>query len=73
MKKYRFELLETDISLFIEKDHVILAGSLEDAIQKFVRKHDLEAPAYWDEPSFDTFIELTFKSAQGSVKYKITW
>lgn len=73
MKKYHFELIENNLPLFKEKDHIILAISLTDAIQKFVRKHDLEAPAYWDEPSFDTNLELIFKNNQGNVRYLITW
>jgi hypothetical protein len=58
---------------FREKDHIILASSLTDATQKFIRKHELEAPAYWDEPSYDRFIELTFTSDYGAVKYHISW
>jgi hypothetical protein len=71
--KYRFELIETDIEEFVEKDHVIPATSLTDAIEKFVRKHDLEAPAYWDEPSFETHIEVSFKNTHGTVRYHISW
>jgi hypothetical protein len=73
LKKYKFELLQTDISGFIEIDHVIPAHSLSDAIQKFIRKHGLEAPAYWDEPFFDKHIELTFKNKHGSVRYHVSW
>lgn len=73
MRKYKFDLLHANIPDFVEKDHIILAHSLTDAIQKFVRKHHLEAPAYWDEPSFDKNIELIFKSRDGSVKYRISW
>jgi hypothetical protein len=71
--KYRFERLYTDIPKFEEKDHIILANSLTDAIQKFVRKHDLEEPAYWDEPSFEKEIELYFKASQGILSYHISW
>lgn len=71
--KYRFEIMQSDIQGFVEKDHVILAISLSDAIQKFVRKHDLEAPAYWDEPSFETHIEVSFKKTHGRVRYHISW
>lgn len=73
MKKYRFELLKTTIHPFEEKDHIIVANSLADAIQKFVRKHELEAPAYWDEPMFDSDIELTFKRNNDTVTYLISW
>jgi hypothetical protein len=73
MKHYRFELIETDIDHFEEKDHIIPAHSLEKAVEKFIRKHDLEPPAYWDEPSFETEIELTFKEHRGKVTYKIYW
>lgn len=70
---YRFELLEKSMPQFKEKDHMIPASSLTDAIQKFARKHDLEAPAYWDEPSFETQIELIFTNEYGRVRYLITW
>jgi hypothetical protein len=73
LKNYRFELIESDIVNFVEKDHVIPAYTLTDALHKFVRKHDLEAPAYWDEPSFETHIEITFKSTNGRIKYHISW
>lgn len=73
LKKYRFELIESDMANFVEKDHVIPAYTLADAIQKFGRKHDLEIPAYWDEPSFETNIEVSFKSSYGHVKYCIYW
>ncbi len=73
MKKYSFDLLETGIRGIKEKNHLIPAHSLEDAIGKFSRKYDLEAPAYWDEPSYDRFIELTFKSSKGTLKYQISW
>lgn len=73
MKKYKFDLLQSTIKGFKEIDHIIPANSLTDAIQKFIRKHDLEAPAYWDEPSFDKNIEMTFKSDRGDVKYLISW
>jgi hypothetical protein len=73
LNKYKFNLLHTSISNFKELDHIIPAHSLTDAIQKFIRKHELEAPAYWDEPSFDKNIELTFKSNNDVVKYHISW
>lgn len=73
LKKYTFHLIHSSIPYFQEKDHVIPAHSLTDAIQKFTRKHQLEVPAYWDEPFFDTFIELIFKGDNGSVTYKIHW
>lgn len=73
MIKYTFEQLRCSIPLFREKDHIIQAVSLTDAITKFARKHELEAPAYWDEPSFDRNIELTFKRGQGTVTYHIQW
>ena len=73
LRKYRFDLMQLTIQGFVEKDFIILANSLEDAIIKFTRKHHLEAPAYWDEPSYDRNIELTFGSQYGSVKYHISW
>jgi hypothetical protein len=73
LKKYRFELIHTDIPNFQEKDHVIVANSLDDAIHKFVRKHEVEAPVYWDEPSYDKHIELYFKSSHGTLHYQINW
>lgn len=73
MKKYKFDLLDTTISNFKEKDHIIPAQSLADAVRKFVRKHELQAPAYWDEPSFDREMELTFKSKYGVITYRISW
>ncbi|WP_202077636.1 hypothetical protein [Caldalkalibacillus salinus] len=73
MTKFTFELIHSDIEKFEEIDHVIPASSLEDAIQKFVRKHDLEPPAYYDAPTFDKEIELYFNSERGKVQYKIMW
>lgn len=73
MKKYKFILKQCTIRGFAEKDHIIPAHSLEDAVQKFIRKHDLEAPAYWDEPFFDQEIEMTFKNEYGEVLYHISW
>ncbi|MEX2414939.1 MAG: hypothetical protein WD424_02250 [Paenibacillaceae bacterium] len=73
MRKYKFDLIQCTITGYREKDHIILASSLTDAIQKFIRKHELEAPAYWDEPSYDRYIELTFTSAYGAVNYLISW
>lgn len=73
MKKYKFELIQCTISGFTEKDHIIPAHSLEDAVRKFIRKHELEAPAYWDEPFFDQEIELTFKNEYGDVLYHLSW
>jgi hypothetical protein len=73
LKKYKFDQLHNTITGFREKDHIILAHSLTDAIAKFIRKHDLEAPAYWDEPAYDRNIELTFKNIHGSIKYQISW
>lgn len=73
MKKYTFELLETTIPDFREKDYIFPAVSISDAIQKFARKHDLEPPAYWDEPTFNPYIEITFKNKVGSIRYKIYW
>ena len=61
MRKYHFNLLQSNITGFLEKDHIIPATSLEDAVRKFTRKHELEAPAYWDEPFFDKNIELILK------------
>lgn len=73
MKKYTFELLEHSIPGFRERDHIIPAESLTDAIRKFTRKHELEAPAYWDEPFFETFIEMRFTCADGAIHYRIQW
>ena len=73
MRKYRFDLLHHDIPGFVEKDHIIEAQSLEDALLKFSRKHELDAPPYWDEPSFDKMIEITFKRAGHGARYRITW
>lgn len=73
MKKYTFHLIRSDSHDFEEKDHVIPATSLEDAIRKFERKHDVEAPAYWDEPTFDTSMEVTFRDKAGKIVYLISW
>ncbi|WP_025027064.1 hypothetical protein [Caldalkalibacillus mannanilyticus] len=73
MKKYTFTLLHSTIIGFKEIDHIILASSLTDAIEKFTRKHNLEAPAYWDEPSFDTFIEMIFSIRDEKITYQISW
>lgn len=73
MKKYKFELKQCDIPEFREKDHIFPAQSLTDAVTKFTRKHELEAPAYWDEPFFEQSIDLVFKNRYGRVKYQISW
>ncbi len=74
MKKYKFDLQQSTIRNFTEKDHIIEAYTLTGALEKFARKHDLELPAYWDEPHFDKNIELIFKgSPLGEVKYYISW
>src|SRR5690606_2962120 len=73
MQKYRFEQLYNEIPGFIERDHIIPANSLEDALQKFTRKHELELPAYWDEPTFDRTMDLSFKREADAVRYRITW
>jgi hypothetical protein len=73
LNKYKFNLVQTDNSSIKETDHIIPAHSLADAIQKFVRKYELEAPAYWDEPFYDRHIELAFKSNRGALKYHISW
>lgn len=73
MKRYTFHLIESDNPEFEEKDHVILAETLDKAIEKFERKHDLIAPAYWDEPSYDRSIEIIFKDYVGKVRYSIDW
>lgn len=73
MRRYRFDLLHNEITDFVEIDHIIRAHSLEDAVQKFTRKHEIEAPAYWDEPAFDTTMELTFKRGHEAVRYRISW
>jgi len=73
LKKYKFNLLNHTIFGFTERDTIIPAHSLSEAIRKFVRKHELTEPAYWDEPFFDQEIELTFKHKYGEVKYQISW
>lgn len=73
MNKYRFNLVQNNDSIPKEPDHIIPAHSLADAIDKFVRKYELEAPAYWDEPFFDKHIELVFKGSKGIEKYHISW
>lgn len=73
MRKYKFDLLRSTIAHFKEKDHIIPAQSLTDAVLKFVRKHELEAPAYWDEPAYEKVIEMTFKCDYGNVTYHISW
>lgn len=73
MKKYKFDLLHSTITGYYEKDTIIPANSLSDAITKFVRKQELTEPAYWDEPFFDKHIELAFKSKFGEVRYHISW
>jgi hypothetical protein len=73
MKRYFFELLKADHPNFEEKGHVIFSDTLEKAVQKFERMHDVDAPAYWDEPHYDTWIEMDFKDEQGMIRYRITW
>lgn len=73
MRNFRFEMLYNHIPEFREKDHIIPAVSIEDAIHKFARKHDLDTPAYWDEPTFDKIMELSFKRGQDEIRYRITW
>jgi len=73
LRKYHFELIRSTIPEYKELAHIIHASSLADAVQKFTRKHRLDAPAYWDEPAFDTFMEMIFKDNRGSVSYKISW
>ena len=73
MKKYRFDLQRSTINEYNELAHIIHAWSLADAVQKFIRKHGLEAPAYWDEPSYEKHIEMVFKNDRGSVWYSISW
>lgn len=73
LRRYRFHLLHSTIHEFREIDHVYEAHTFADAVRKFGRKHELEPPAYWDEPSFEREMELTFKGPYGEVKYRITW
>jgi hypothetical protein len=73
MRNYRFELLHNEIPGFVEKDHIIPAHSLEDALRKFTRKHEIEPPAYWDEPVYDKNMELSFKRDGAAVRYRISW
>jgi hypothetical protein len=73
MRKYRFDLIHNEIPGFVEIDHIIPAHSLEDALQKFTRKHEIELPAYWDEPAFDKNMEVSFKRNGASVRYRVSW
>ena len=73
MKRYTFQLLGSENPDFEEKDHVILAETLAGAIEKFERKHDLTAPAYWDEPFYERSIKINFKDNVGMVRYSINW
>lgn len=71
--KYHFELIRATIPEYKELAHIIHASSLTDAMQKFTRKHQLEMPAYWDEPTYDRQIDIAFKHASGEAVYAITW
>lgn len=73
MTKYSFQVIESAIPGFSGTSDVILAASLSKAIEKWSRKHSLEAPAYWDEPSFERWIELNFKNKTGILRCKIIW
>ncbi|WP_134701672.1 hypothetical protein [Ammoniphilus sp. YIM 78166] len=73
MTRYKFHLVESQSPHFEEKDHIIFAETLAGAIEKFERKHDIEAPAYLDEPTFDRSIEVMFKDDTGLVRYLISW
>jgi len=73
MRKYRFDLLFNEIPGFVEKDHIIPAHSLEDAMRKFTRKHEIDLPPYWDEPSYDKSMEVSFKREGATVRYRISW
>lgn len=73
MRKYRFQPIQADFSPLPEFAPVIHAASLADAAEKFARKHGLALPAYWDEPSFEREMEMTFRHAKGSVRIRIVW
>ncbi len=73
MKRYQFRFIDADNPEFEEKDHIIFADSLLNAIGKFELKHHIEAPAYLDLPSYDKFMEIHFKDSYGYVKYMVTW
>lgn len=73
MRKYRFELLESDLSPLPDLAPVIHAESLADAAGKFARKHGLAMPAYWDEPSFERQMDMIFRHDKGSVRCRIFW
>ena len=71
--KYQFDFIRTTIPEYKELAHIIHASSLTDALLKFTRKHQLEMPAYWDEPAYDRQIDMAFKHAKGDVWYSISW
>lgn len=73
MKRYQFTFVEADNPDFNEKDHIVFADSLLSAIEKFEKKHSIDAPAYLDLPSYETFMEIHFKDSVGYVKYIVTW
>lgn len=73
MKKYTFQIIHSNIPGLIMTCDIIPSGSLSKAIEKWSRKNDAEAPAYWDEPFFDQTIELDFTAHGGRITCKITW
>lgn len=73
LQRYHFRFIEADNPEFVEKDHIIFADTLLNAIGKFELKHSIEAPAYLDLPSYERCMEVHFKDAYGYVKYMITW
>ncbi len=73
MKRYHFEFIEADNPDFTEKDHIVFAPSLIDAIEKFEKKHSIAAPVFLDLPSFETFMEIEFRDSIGYIKYVISW
>lgn len=73
MRKYRFELVDADFSPVPPLAPVIHAASVADAAAKFARKHGLDMPAWWDEPSFEREMDMVFTHAKGSVRCRITW
>lgn len=73
MKRYQFTFLEADNPDFIEKGHIVFADSLQSAIDKFEKKHEMKAPAYLDFPSFEKYMEIHFKDPVGYVKYIVSW
>lgn len=73
MNKYVFRLVSPSHVPGIDNNQIVPAHTLDEAILKFSRKHELEAPAYWDEPFFDRHIDVQFKAGRNAYRYQITW